>query len=227
LDCLACPSPTPVVSAKRPPSFCVVPKPMRCWYLSTVYARVPPPPARPRSSLYGSDAIGGVIQIFTRRGDGTLTPTLSLSGGTYATWQGQAGLSGGNEHAWYSISAAGLHTDGFPACRGAGAPIFAGCFVYPPPGDDGYWNDSGSVRGGYRFDNGLELSGDWLRAFGDTQYDGDVVNSSKVVQQVLGGTVKLPTLGIWHSSLTGGQSQDDSNDYLNGVYVDTFDTHRD
>ena len=181
----------------------------------------------PRSSLYGSDAIGGVIQIFTRRGDGTLTPSLSLSGGTYATWQGQAGLSGGNEHAWYSISAAGLHTDGFPACRGAGAPIFAGCFVYPPPGDDGYWNDSGSVRGGYRFDNGLELSADWLRAFGDTQYDGDVVNSSKVVQQVLGGTVKLATLGIWHSSLTGGQSQDDSNDYLNGVYVDTFDTHRD
>ena len=58
----------------------------------------------PRSSLYGSDAIGGFIQIFTRRDEGTLTPSLSLSGGTYATWQGQAGLSGGNEHAWCSIS---------------------------------------------------------------------------------------------------------------------------
>jgi vitamin B12 transporter len=180
----------------------------------------------PRSSLYGSDAIGGVIQIFTRTGDGTLTPSLSLSGGSYSTWQGQGGLSGGNEHAWYSISIAGLHTAGFPACRGVGAPIFAGCFVNPPPGDDGYWNDSGSVRGGYRFNNGIDLSADWLRVYGDTQYDGDVVNSSKVVQQVLGGTVKLPTLGFWHSSLTGGQSQDDSNDYLNGVYVDNFDTRR-
>jgi vitamin B12 transporter len=181
----------------------------------------------PRSSLYGSDAIGGVIQIFTRRGDGTLTPSLSVSGGTYATWQGQGGLSGGNDHGWYSLSISGLHTNGFPACRGVGAPIFAGCFVNPPPGDDGFWDASGSVRGGYRFDNGLQLSADWLRAYGDTQYDGDVVNSSRVAQQVLGGTIRLPSFGIWTSSITGGQSQDDSNDYLNGVYVDNFDTHRD
>jgi vitamin B12 transporter len=180
----------------------------------------------PRSSLYGSDAIGGVIQIFTRRGDGALKPSFSVSGGTYSTWQGQAGLSAGDQHAWYSLSAAGLHTTGFPACRGAGAPIYAGCFVYPPPTDDGFWNASGSLRGGYRFDSGLELSADWLRVYGDNQYDGDVVNSSKVVQQVLGGTAQLPTLGIWHSSLTAGQSQDDSNDYLNGIYVDTFDTRR-
>jgi vitamin B12 transporter len=180
----------------------------------------------PRSSLYGSDAIGGVIQIFTRKGDGTLTPSLSVSGGTYSTWQGQAGLSGGDEHAWYSLSVAGLRTNGFPACRGVGAPVFAGCFVNPPPGDDGYWNTSGSFRGGYRFDNGLEVSADYLRVYGVNDYDGDVVNSSRVAQQVLGGTVSLPTFGIWHSTVTGGQSQDDSNDYLNGVYVDNFDSRR-
>jgi len=180
----------------------------------------------PRSSLYGSDAIGGVIQIFTRRGDGDLTPSLSVSGGTYATWSGQGGLSGGNEHAWYSVSVAGVHTNGFPACRGAGAPIFAGCFYYPPPGDDGFWDASGSVRGGYRFDNGLQLSADWLRAYGVTEYAGTFVNSSKLTQQVLGGTIRLPTFGIWTSSISGGQSQDDSNDYLDGVYVERFDTHR-
>ena len=180
----------------------------------------------PRSSLYGSDAIGGVIQIFTRRGDGDLTPSLSVSGGTYATWSGQGGLSGGNEHAWYSVSVAGVHTNGFPACRGAGAPIFAGCFYYPPPGDDGFWDASGSVRGGYRFDNGLQLSADWLRAYGVTEYAGTFVNSSKLTQQVLGGTIRLPTFGIWTSSISGGQSQDDSNDYLDCVYVERFDTHR-
>ena len=180
----------------------------------------------PRSSLYGSDAIGGVIQIFTRKGEGAPTPSFSVSGGTYSTWQGQGGLSGATDHAWYSISVAGLHTDGFPACRGVGAPIFAGCFINPPPGDDGYWNASGSVRGGYRFDNGLELSADWLRVYGDNQYAGDVVNSSRVVQQVLGGTMALPAFGIWHSTLSGGQSQDDSNDYLDGVYVDNFDSRR-
>ena len=36
----------------------------------------------PRSSLYGADAIGGVIQIFTRKGGGPLTPRLSLGGGS-------------------------------------------------------------------------------------------------------------------------------------------------
>jgi vitamin B12 transporter len=180
----------------------------------------------PRSSLYGSDAIGGVIQIFTRRGDGNLAPSFSVGGGTYATWDGQAGLSGGDEHAWYSLSVAGLHTNGFPACRGYGAPLYVGCFVNPPPGDDGYWNASGSLRGGYRFDNGLELSADWLRVYGNTQYDGDIVNSSRVAEQVLGGSVSLPTFGIWHSTISGGQSQDDSNDYLDGVYVDNFDSRR-
>lgn len=32
----------------------------------------------PRSSLYGSEAIGGVIQIFTRKGGGKLKPSLSM-----------------------------------------------------------------------------------------------------------------------------------------------------
>jgi vitamin B12 transporter len=183
----------------------------------------------PRSSLYGSDAIGGVIQIFTRQGsgaEGAITPSLSLSGGTYGTWSGQGGLSGGDEHAWYSVSVSGVRTNGFQACRGAGAPIFAGCFYYPPPGDDGFWQTSGSVRGGYRFDDGLQISADWLRAYGVDDYAGTFVDSSKVTQQVLGGTIRLPTFGIWTSSLTGGQSQDDSNDYLDGIYVERFDTRR-
>jgi len=183
----------------------------------------------PRSSLYGSDAIGGVIQIFTRQGngnDGGITPSLSFSGGTYATWSGQAGLSGATEHAWYSVSVAGMHTNGFQSCRGAGAPIFAGCFYYPPAGDDGFWDASGSVRGGYRFDNGLQLSADWLRAYGVTEYAGTFVDSSKLTQQVLGGTIRLPTFGVWTSSITGGQSRDDSNDYLDVVYVERFDSRR-
>jgi vitamin B12 transporter len=182
----------------------------------------------PRSSLYGSDAIGGVIQIFTRQGnggDGNVTPSLSVSGGTYATWSGQGGLSGGNEHAWYSVSVAGVHTNGFPTCR-AGAPMFASCPTNPPPGDDGFWDTSGSARGGYRFDNGLQLSADWLRAYGVTEYAGSFVDSSKVTQQILGGTIRLPAFGIWTSSITGGQSQDDSNDYLNGVYVERYNTRR-
>ncbi len=48
----------------------------------------------PRSSLYGSEAVGGVLQLFTRRGGGPLSADFSISGGSYGTLQG-AGLGAG------------------------------------------------------------------------------------------------------------------------------------
>ena len=47
----------------------------------------------PRSSLYGSEAIGGVIQIFTRKGGGAVTPRFSLGAGSHGTYTGTAGVS--------------------------------------------------------------------------------------------------------------------------------------
>ncbi|MCK5639955.1 MAG: TonB-dependent receptor, partial [Gammaproteobacteria bacterium] len=44
-----------------------------------------------QSALYGSDAIGGVIQIFTRKTSG---PQVSFSGGSYNTWKGMIGTGG-------------------------------------------------------------------------------------------------------------------------------------
>ncbi len=41
----------------------------------------------PFSSLYGSEAIGGVIQIFTRRAEGAFTPNASVGFGSYNTWK--------------------------------------------------------------------------------------------------------------------------------------------
>jgi vitamin B12 transporter len=174
----------------------------------------------PRSSLYGSEAIGGVIQIFTRKGsaDGKLTPSFSVGGGTYNTWQGQGGLSGGNGHAWYSASISGYQTKGINATQ-------PGYFDYEPDAD-GYWNTAGSVRGGYYFDNGAEVSADWLHIYGDNLYDGSYQNKSKVAQQVLGGTVKLPRIGVWQSSVTAGQSEDKSADFENNSYVGRFDSQR-
>ena len=54
----------------------------------------------PLSSLYGSEAIGGVIHIFTRKGGGATTPRFSLGAGRYGTRQARAGVSGGGQEAW-------------------------------------------------------------------------------------------------------------------------------
>jgi len=59
----------------------------------------------PRSSLYGSEAIGGVIQIFTRRGKGPLRTEASIGWGDDSTGKIMAGISGSQQDTWYSLYA--------------------------------------------------------------------------------------------------------------------------
>jgi len=183
----------------------------------------------PRSSLYGSEAIGGVIQIFTRKGGGGFKPFLSLGGGTYNTFKVSAGISGGDERAWYNFSGAELYTGGINACNGippdANGMGGAGCFTYDPD-HDGYSNTSGSARAGYRFDNGTEIEANFLQAAGDNHYDGSFNNRSDVTQQVIGGKLRFAPMSFWETTLRAGSSADFSNDYLGSVFVSRFDTRR-
>lgn len=66
----------------------------------------------PGSVLYGSDAMTGVLQIFTDRGEGEPRATGSVSGGTYGTLRWNANLSGGSEVADYSFAVSRFLTDG-------------------------------------------------------------------------------------------------------------------
>ena len=49
----------------------------------------------PQSTLYGADAIGGVVHVITKRGEGPPSGFLDLEGGNYETFRGRAGLAGG------------------------------------------------------------------------------------------------------------------------------------
>ncbi|WP_026868819.1 TonB-dependent receptor plug domain-containing protein [Inquilinus limosus] len=71
----------------------------------------------PQSALYGSDAIGGVVNIVTRRGEGPVGGTASLEGGGYGTVRGHASVSGGDDDLDVLLGAAGLLTDGTSAAR--------------------------------------------------------------------------------------------------------------
>lgn len=180
----------------------------------------------PRSSLYGSEAIGGVIQIFTRKGGGALKPFFSIGGGSYGTYNASAGLSGGGERGWFSLSVSGIDTEGFNACDGKPSPGGAGCFTTEPD-KDGYHNLSGSLRAGYRFDNGLEMDVHALRTTGETEFDGSFVNESESVQQVFGGTLRFSPTDLWDITLTAGRSRDESDNFKDGVFQSRFDTERD
>ncbi|WP_198411852.1 TonB-dependent receptor plug domain-containing protein [Microvirga flavescens] len=67
----------------------------------------------PQSALYGSDAIGGVINVITRKGEGAPRFTLSAEGGSYGTKAARAAVSGSTERLSYAFSLTGFDTAGF------------------------------------------------------------------------------------------------------------------
>lgn len=171
----------------------------------------------PRSSLYGSEAIGGVIQIFTRRGSRKdQTPSFAMGGGSRGDGRMEAGLRGGSGNTWYSLSASGRTTEGVDVRPSLGEPD-----------RDGYRNLTGSLRAGHTFENGAEVSASLLHAEGDNDYDGSSQNESETRNQVIGLSASLDPSARWHSRVSAGHSLDESDNFLDGVFVSQFDTQRD
>jgi vitamin B12 transporter len=71
-----------------------------------------------QSSLYGSDAIGGVISYTTLTGAEAPGIRLRAEGGSMGTYGGGARVAGVNGDLDYAVSASGLHTDGYPVAVG-------------------------------------------------------------------------------------------------------------
>jgi len=67
----------------------------------------------PQSTLYGSDALAGVINIITKKGTGTPKFFLSTVGGSYNSYKGLAGLNGSYDFLNYSLTLSRFKTDGF------------------------------------------------------------------------------------------------------------------
>ncbi len=189
----------------------------------------------PRSSLYGSEAIGGVIQIFTRKGhgEGAAKPWFSAGYGTHDTYQGSAGVAGGDEQAWYNLGVSSQDTDGIDAKK----PERFDSSIYEAD-SDGYRNISGNFRAGYKFDSGLELDGSVLRTKAHNDYDGiyddwntgnriGFRSNADVNQTVLGGRARYSPLEPWTVTLQFGRSDDKTSDYRDGVFDTRIDTRRD
>lgn len=102
----------------------------------------------PQSALYGSDAIGGVVNIITRRGSGRPTATGSVEGGSFSTFRGHAAISGGDDTYDFLVSAVGLSTHG----------ISSADEVWGNPERDGYRNGTGLVKFGARPHENVDLA---------------------------------------------------------------------
>jgi vitamin B12 transporter len=107
----------------------------------------------PQSGLYGSDAIGGVINVITKSGSGPAQFNAGLEAGSFDTFNQVAGVSGSLDRFHYAVTVDHLHSGATPV-----TPL-----DYLPPGqqriDDDDDNLTGSTKLGFdvteHFDVGL------------------------------------------------------------------------
>lgn len=152
------------------------------------------------SALYGSDAIGGVIQIFTRKGEPGVQPALRVGFGSDATRALSASLSGGAERLRYSLVAGHERTAGINAKPGSRAGS--------DPDRDGFRNDyqSASMSLGLREQDEVGIS--LLRADAQNDYDAGKAFDSYLDKRTESATAHLRNqLGVgWTSTLRLGYS---------------------
>lgn len=115
----------------------------------------------PAGAVYGSDALGGVIQIFTRKGQGPWRPYAAVGLGSYGKRTWEAGFSGAQGRLDYALGLAREASSGFNARTTAG---YNG-------DDDGYANESLSGRLGWQLDPRHRLELTALSSAMDAQYD--------------------------------------------------------
>ncbi len=170
----------------------------------------------PQSSLYGSEAIGGVIQIFTRKGMQKDKPSVMLDAGagSFDTINTSGNISGKWQNSWYSLGASHITSQGIDA-----RTIF-------DPDRDGYNNTGMNARIGHRFDNNSEIEAFFMRSQGKTEFDG-TPNKTDFVNQTVGTSAAFDILENWRSTLRFGQTLDENDNFSpNGAFYSRFDTTR-
>lgn len=179
----------------------------------------------PFSSLYGSEAIGGVIQIFLRHAPGTFTPNASVGIGSYSHWKASSGFSAAGEKGWIAVQATHDQTKGINACLVGAAEVFGGCFA-DQPDRDGFHDNALTIHGAYQFNAQWSADALAMRTQGFNKYDGSFSDSDDYSTQVVGGQLHFRPNDKLNLSLRVGSSSDFDEDFLEDAYVDHFDTRR-
>lgn len=179
----------------------------------------------PRSALYGADAIGGVIQIFTRRGSEGLQPRLRLAAGTQQTFERSLGLSGGDERTRFDLGASLVEGAGFDRSqdsRGLDAD------------HDGLRRKAFNLNLEHRFNDQLTAGLTLLDQRGESEYD-DLFSfapgnpSERFSVSSAAAHLEAQLNERWTSRLEIGHSEDKSEnrDPVNADNNYTFNTYRD
>ena len=103
----------------------------------------------PQSTLYGGDAMGGVISIITKKGDGPTVATARTEAGSFDTARASAHISGSTERYAFSLTGSRYQTNGISQADEDNGN----------PETDGYENETVVASGSYRVNDRLSLEG--------------------------------------------------------------------
>lgn len=166
----------------------------------------------PAASLYGQDAIGGVIQIFTKKGSGAPKFYAGIGYGTYNTKTAEAGLHGTIGDTSFALGVSSKDTDGFSALKTNNPNL---------DDDDGYRNLSFTGSASHQIVEGHELGFQFLSSEGHTRFDNrfnlfnppatiNFSDNADISQLSYAVTSKNKFLPNWQSTLRLGEGMDES-----------------
>jgi len=166
----------------------------------------------PLTTLYGADAIGGVIQIFTRKGDGAPLATASVGAGSNATRAAAATVSGSANAFRYAVTAGYEDSDGFSSTRPGASGFNAD--------EDGYRRRNANGQLAYTVAPGLEVGAQFLHSGLWAQYDSgsaayDVHNDQDLNTAAVYASSQVNA--NWRSILQYARSSDKLGSYTNAT----------
>ncbi|MGL1834118.1 TonB-dependent receptor domain-containing protein [Rhodocyclaceae bacterium SMB388] len=174
----------------------------------------------PASALYGADAVGGVIQIFTRRDVDGVVPRAHFGAGRWDSYTASAGVAGGTGRLRYNLDVGHDRSRGFDAQPES----FAGTDA----DRDGWRNDfvNATVALGFRERDDVSLN--YWDTDGRNRYDNaqDFDSFLDKRSQVLGLTMSNALAEGWRSTVRLGQSRDELTNRSNRRTRSHFDTRQ-
>ncbi len=164
----------------------------------------------PASTLYGQDAVGGVIHIFTKQINGQPRFNAAIGYGSYNTRTAEAGLGGSYNGLNYSFNASSKDTDGFSALK-TNTGVQAD--------KDGYRNLSASGRIFYNVTDRNQIGIQFFNSTGKVNFDGSSSFNSfdKINQSSFSIFSKNQINDIWSSDLTLSKGIDKYEDYYSSA----------
>ena len=176
------------------------------------------------SSVYGSEAIGGVVQIFTRRGEGAMKVSGSVAAGSDDYRKLALAVGGARGDTRAHLGVARTVSGGFSSVNPRYIPGPFASFTAADADADTTRNTTLNLSLAQRLAAGHEIGLTALQTRGDIEYDGAYQNHSDQTLAALSLYSENRITQDWHSRLQLSQGLDDLKSDLDGVATDRFKT---